>query len=195
MMRIVAGTFGGRRLQSPKSMSIRPTSDRVREAIFSMIEDQVPEACVLDLFAGTGALGLEALSRGAARVVFVDHSRQAVRLIQANAASCGVQDRVEVIHGTAEQAVRRLARDGRVFRLVFMDPPYGKGLIQKSLAIVDAVAEEGALLIAEHHGKECMPESVEGWLKIRTRKYGDTAVSIWLRGSSRYHSNGYGNAS
>ncbi len=100
-MRIVAGSFGGRRLNVPKGLEIRPTSDRVREAIFNIIGQAVVGARVLDLFAGTGALGLEALSRGALRAVFIDKSPDAVRLIQSNIKRCGVQDRVTVIPTTS----------------------------------------------------------------------------------------------
>jgi 16S rRNA (guanine966-N2)-methyltransferase len=180
-MRIVAGTLGGRRLHAPKDAEIRPTSDRVREAIFSIIGPTIVGAEVLDLFAGTGALGLEALSRGASRAVFVDQSLHAVRLIRSNIERCSVQDRVRVIQGSVNQAIRRLAGEGEVFDLIFMDPPYGQDAIRKTLLNLDHVARSGALVVAEHSVKDPLPLQLQDWLKNQERKYGDTAVSFYVR--------------
>jgi len=182
-MRIVAGTFRGRRLHAPKGREIRPTSDRVREAIFSIIGPAVVAARVLDLFAGTGALGLEALSRGATEAVFVDQSVHAVRLIRSNIELCGVQDRVNVIHGLVNQALRRLAGRGEAFDLVFMDPPYGEGSVHKTLSNLGGLARSGALVVAEHGVRDLLPLPGEHqeWSKIQERRYGDTAVSFFVR--------------
>jgi 16S rRNA (guanine966-N2)-methyltransferase len=181
MMRIVAGAFGGRRLHVPKGLEIRPTSDRVREAIFSIIGQAVSGAKVLDLFAGTGALGLEALSRGASEVVFVDQSLAAVKLIRDNIELCNVQDRVRVIHGSVNQAIHRLDVQGECFDLIFMDPPYGKGSIQKALVNLAAVAQSKSLVVAEHDSKDLLPSSLQEWTKTQERKYGDTTISFYLR--------------
>jgi 16S rRNA (guanine966-N2)-methyltransferase len=181
MMRIVAGTLGGRRLCAPKGAAIRPTSNRVREAIFSIIGTGVSGARVLDLFAGTGALGLEALSRGALHAVFVDQSRHAIRLIRANVELCKVQERVTLIHGSVAHAVRRLAGQGASFDLIFMDPPYGRHSISKTLLNVYQVARSGTLVIAEHHVKDLLPFPLEGWTKRQERRYGDTAVSFLVK--------------
>lgn len=183
-MRIVAGSFGGRKLHSVKGAPIRPTADRVREAIFSIIAAEVPGAEVLDLFAGTGALGLEALSRGASSAVFVDQTRQAVRIIAANARICGVEDRIRIIHGSVLQSVRRLAAEGCRFSLIFMDPPYGKGFIESTLGILHEVADDEALLVAEHHLKDHLPSTWETWVKTQVHRYGTTVVSIFLKESS-----------
>ena len=181
-MRIVAGEFRGRRLATPKDNRIRPTTDRVRESLFSVIAGRLPEARVLDLFAGTGALGLEALSRGAARAVFVDENRQAVRLIQQNIALCGVQERAEVLAGPVQRVIRRLA--GRFdaaagFDLAFMDPPYGSGELEKILARLGCVMRAAALVVAEHHVKDSLPERLEEWHRTGERKYGDTRISFF----------------
>jgi len=185
MMRIVAGTFGGRRLHAPKGREIRPTSDRVREAIFSILGPAVVAARVLDLFAGTGALGLEALSRGAADVVFVDQSVFAVRLIRSNIDLIGVQARVRVIHGPVNQAIHRLAGEGKAFDVIFMDPPYGKGAVQKTLSLLGDVARAGTLVVAEHDVRDMLPLPLpleeQEWSKIQERKYGDTAVSFYVK--------------
>jgi 16S rRNA (guanine966-N2)-methyltransferase len=182
-MRIVAGTFRGRRLHAPKGKEIRPTSDLVREAIFNIIGPAVMAARVLDLFAGTGALGLEALSRGASDAIFVDQSGHAIRLIRSNIELCGVQDRVSIIHGSVDQALRQLAGRGETFDLVFMDPPYGRGSVQKTLPELGRVARSGTLVIAEHGAKDLAPLPLEeqGWSSIQERKYGDTAVSFFVR--------------
>jgi 16S rRNA (guanine966-N2)-methyltransferase len=181
MMRIVAGTFGGRRLHAPKAAEIRPTSDRVREAIFSIIGATVLGARVLDLFAGTGALGLEALSRGASQAVFVDQSLHAVGLIRANIERCNVQERVRIIHGSVTQAIRRLAGQGEAFDLIFMDPPYGKGSIVKTLLNLGDVARSGTIVVAEHHVKDVLPFPLPEWSKTQERKYRDTAVSFYVK--------------
>jgi len=180
-MRIVAGEFGGRRLHSPKDERIRPTIDRVREAVFSIIASHVPDARVLDLFAGTGAFGLEALSRGASRAVFVDQSQEAVRIVRENIAICGVQDRAQVILAPVRKALSRLAEAGGIFDLIFMDPPYGKGHLEKTLPHLGDVAHSDALVIGEHHAKDVLAPLPEGWVKTEERRYGDTRISFFVK--------------
>jgi 16S rRNA (guanine(966)-N(2))-methyltransferase RsmD len=180
-MRIIAGAFRGRRLHSPKGDKIRPTIDRVREAVFNIIAAEISDASVLDLFAGTGAMGLEALSRGAAGCVFVDQSDEAVRLIRENVALCGVQENVRIVREAIDSAVRRLVAKNELFDLIFMDPPYGKGQIEKTLGILDAVAGQDALVIAESHVKDESPAHLTVWSKDRERRYGDTLISIYSR--------------
>ena len=130
-MRIIAGAFRGRLLRAPKGNRIRPTIDRVRESIFNIIAAEVAGAKVLDLFAGTGAMGLEALSRGAQFCCFVDQGEEAVRLIRENVQLCAAQERSRIIQGPAASAIRRLGSENELFDLIFMDPPYGKGLHRK----------------------------------------------------------------
>jgi 16S rRNA (guanine966-N2)-methyltransferase len=180
-MRIIAGLFGGRRLHAPKGAAIRPTSDRVREAVFSIIGPTVEGAEVLDLFAGTGAMGLEALSRGASRAVFVDQSLHAVRLIRSNIERCNASDRVRVIHESVEHAIRRLAGQGETFDLIFLDPPYSKSPIQKTLLGLGDLGRSGTVVVAEHYSKTPLPIQVEEWLQTEERKYGDTAVAFYVR--------------
>jgi 16S rRNA (guanine966-N2)-methyltransferase len=184
-MRIIAGEFRGRRLLTPKNARIRPTSDRVREAIFSIVSPHVPEASVLDLFAGTGALGLEALSRGAARAVFVDQNADAVRLIRSNVVLCAVQQRVRIIQGAVERVIRRLAAGANAFNMIFMDPPYGEGYLEKTLVLLDLVAHPDALVIAEHHVREPSPALCGEWVQAQKRRYGDTAVSFFTKDLTR----------
>lgn len=178
-MRIIAGAFRGRRLHAPRDQRIRPTIDRVREAIFNIIASEVPEAKVLDLFAGTGAMGLEALSRGAAFCVFVDQNAEAARIIRDNIELCGASERSRVIQDSAVSAIRRLASKGELFDLIFMDPPYAKGYIRQTLEFLDAVAEREALLVAEGHKKDETPQSLGPWIKESERRYGYTLIAFY----------------
>ena len=122
-MRVIAGALKGRRLQSPRWTGLRPTSDRLRETLFDVLGERVADAAVLDGFAGTGALGLEALSRGAAGAVFVERDRRAAALIAANLDRCGVRARAAIVNGTLPGALARAA-PGRPFDLILLDPPY-----------------------------------------------------------------------
>jgi 16S rRNA (guanine(966)-N(2))-methyltransferase RsmD len=180
-MRIVAGEFRGRKLLTPKDSQIRPTSDKVREAIFNIIASRVPGASVLDLFAGTGALGLEALSRGAARAVFVDRSPEAIRLIRANVELCRARDRARIVQGAVSPVVQRLVSQEETFHLIFMDPPYGKGYIEETLLQLDKVEYAQALIVAEHHIKDLLPQRMGEWLRTQERRYGDTAISFFMK--------------
>jgi 16S rRNA (guanine(966)-N(2))-methyltransferase RsmD len=181
-MRIIAGDFRGRRLHSPKSYRIRPTIDRVRESVFNIIAGVVPGAKVLDLFAGTGAMGLEALSRGAQFCFFVDNGAEAVRIIRENVQLCAAMDRSRIIQGKVSSAIVRLCSEGELFDLIFMDPPYGKGYMEKTLQIIGPVASDTTLVIAEQHIKDEPPlVPVLVWQKKLDRKYGDTLISVYSR--------------
>lgn len=180
-MRIVGGEFRGRRLaalgRGDAGAHLRPTADRVRESLFSMLEggrfgDPVDGARVLDLFAGTGALGLEALSRGAAHVTFVDDGRVAQKLLADNIAALGVADRVRVIRASA----LRLPR-GEGAGLVFLDPPYGKDLGDKALgtAVAQGWIAGGALVVWEERGPQPAPEGFE---LLEHKTYGDTVMTL-----------------
>ena len=137
---------------------------------------------MLDLFAGTGAMGLEALSRGALFCFFVDKSAEAVSLVRENVQLCAAQDRSRIIQGPVASAIRRLGSENELFDLIFMDPPYGKGYIEKTLEIVGPVARKDALVVAEHHIKDKPPMlPVLVWQKDRERRYGDTLISVYSR--------------
>ena len=123
-MRIISGTSKGRRLVTPKNQGLRPTSDRVKESVFNILGEIVEEKVVLDLFAGTGNLGIEALSRGARRAIFVEKGRQAVRLIQRNLAQCGMDGRSEIIPKDVNRAIGILKQRGESFDVILMDLPY-----------------------------------------------------------------------
>ncbi|WP_158965283.1 16S rRNA (guanine(966)-N(2))-methyltransferase RsmD [Chachezhania sediminis] len=185
-MRIVAGRFRGRALtpvgKGDPAAHLRPTPDRVRESLFSMLasRDAIDGARVLDLFAGTGALGLEALSRGAASAVFIDSGRAAGRLIAANVALLGVREETRVI-GREAQKLGPATGEDLPADLVFLDPPYGKGL---GGPVLERLAEQGwiapdALIVWEENAPMAAPA---GFLPDESRRYGDTHVTLLRRG-------------
>jgi 16S rRNA (guanine(966)-N(2))-methyltransferase RsmD len=178
-MRVIAGRFKGRTLITPKGMRVRPTADRVRESIFNILGPTWTYHTVLDLFAGTGALGIEALSRGADSVVFVEHGRDASRVLRTNLHVVEAGAAARIIPVSATRAIRLLADEGAVFDLIFMDPPYGKRLVDGTLtAIVNsAVLAPDGIVVAEHGRTDLVncPNSLEQYLQ---RRYGDTAVSF-----------------
>jgi 16S rRNA (guanine966-N2)-methyltransferase len=171
-MRVVAGTAGGLRLVTPSGQSTRPTSDRVREATFNALGSMevLREAEVLDLFAGSGAMGIEALSRGAAHATFVDDDRRARRAIEANLEATRLSDRALVV---AEDALSFLTLTDRQFDLAVLDPPYAFDRWTDVLSALDA---EVAVLESDH-----AIEPGEGWLVVRSRPYGTTVVTICRR--------------
>lgn len=181
-MRIIGGSRRGLKLaevgEGDVAAHLRPTSDRVREAIFNLLinahGNPVAGARVLDLFAGTGALGLEASSRGAAEVVFVDDGAKALGLIRANIAKMRVEAETKVLR---QDAVRLGVNPGGPFGLVFLDPPYGKGLGEAALAAArkGGWLAPGAMVVWEEGGVVAVPE---GFAQVDQRKYGDTVVTV-----------------
>ena len=179
-MRIISGTSRGRRLATRRGQTLRPTSDRIKGSIFNSLGDDVAGKHVLDLFAGTGNLGLEALSRGARRVVFVEKGRPAVRLIQKNLSTCGMQMSAEVFTTGASRAIGICHHRGESFDLILMDPPYRQGMVQATLRELEAepIHHEGSLLVVQHDRREPLPDIMEGWNVIRQRRMGDTVISF-----------------
>lgn len=183
-MRIVAGTARGRTLKGPKGEGLRPTADRVRESIFNILGQWCEGQVVLDLFAGTGALALEALSRGAARAVLVDSGREALGLCRENASALGLADRARIVAASVdERAVAKVVAEAGPFDLVFADPPYAAqtpAQIASLVARAGALKEEGVLVV-EHDRRVEAPEEQEGLARTDTRRFGDTAVSFYRR--------------
>lgn len=179
-MRIISGTSKGRRLVTQRGLSLRPTSDRVKESIFNILGVEVEGKVVLDLFAGTGSLGIEALSRGAKKALFVEKGKQALRLIQRNLLQCGLERRSEILPKDVNRAIGILKQKGESFDLILMDPPYEKGLIQKTLLKLNLhrIHHEDSILVIEHDRREPLPKTVEGWNLIRQRGIGDTVISF-----------------
>lgn len=180
-MRVAAGEAKGKRLRVPRGVAARPTQDRVREAIFNALADRVVDADVLDLFAGVGTLGIEALSRGARRSVFVELDPRVAAGLRANLQAAGFTGRAEVWRADALRALRRLEQRGDRFHLIFLDPPYRSGWLQRALrALVHSpVLRDDGLVVAE--GARGEPVAVEGLEVTWQRTYGDTAVAFLRR--------------
>ena len=178
MTRIIAGAARGRRLLAPRGASTRPTGDKVRGAVMNLLGQSFDGGEVLDLYAGTGALALEALSRGCEKAVCVELDPGAAELVRRNAERCGFGDRVEVVRGRVAEALRRLGR-GR-FALAFVDPPYAEGPEAALLALGDLLAP-GGRVVAEHDARR-PPADRYGALALADRRaYGDTGISIYVR--------------
>lgn len=179
-LRIIGGSLKGRRLSAPPGRHTRPTGSRVREAIFNIMAPMLPEAAVLDLFAGSGALALEAISRGARRAVCIDNNHAAVRVIQQNIDACRVSAHVRIIQWDARRNLHCLNPGTDRFHLVFMDPPYAEGLVPKALAhLVSAGAlHGGARIVVEHDVREPLVDLPEDLAGYDQRAYGKTLVSF-----------------
>lgn len=178
-MRVIAGTAKGRKLHAPQGMTTRPTPSRVREALFSIIAGHISQARVLDLFAGTGALGIEALSRGAASAVFVEQDRKVADLLRRNLQSFASVSRV--VTAPAQKAVATLGSSEAPFDLIFLDPPYAKGLIEPTLQrlIEHAMLAPGVLVVCEHHSKTPPPQGPEPLVLHQARVFGDVAITLF----------------
>lgn len=174
-MRVIAGTAGGRRLVAPKGRTTRPTADRVREAVFASLQPVLADARVLDLFAGSGAMAIEALSRGAATATLVESGRRALEAIRTNLDTAGVADRATVVAATLPGA---LARCGGPFDLVLVDPPYDldRDVLADVLDRVVPLLAPGADLRIEQATRAGVPPWPDRLIPGRVRHYGDTAI-------------------
>ena len=177
-LKIVAGSAKGRRLRGPKTKGIRPAAARVRESLFQILGNLEGQR-VLDLFAGTGSMGLEALSRGAESVAFVDPNQAAVSLLFHNLEVTGFKDRVHILKKKAAPAIEFLHKKGLRYDLIFLDPPYDKGFIDGTLKKLKAhpLLAEGGLLLCEHSPRE-PPTFLSGLEVADVRKYGQTTVTF-----------------
>lgn len=188
-MRIVSGQFRGRRLAAPRGDKTRPTSDRVREALFSILFD-VEGFAVLDLYAGTGALGIEALSRGAANALFVENARDAVAAIEKNFASLSLdQHHARLWTMKVDRALEKLKKERRRFDLIFADPPYADAdrVLPELLADADALLSERGIAVLEHASKSEPPAAPRGLVLTRTKRYGETSLAFYERPGDDAH--------
>ena len=182
-MRVIAGEFRGRRLISPDNYDIRPTSDKVKEAVFSMLYPYLDSDTVfMDVFSGSGGMGLEAISRGAKRAYFSDQSKDSLKLIKENIKLCRADDRSVVLSGDFRSNISRIPEKADIF---FVDPPYADGYI---LPAVDAILDagklaDGGLIVCEHDKHEHLPEEYRGLCAIKDRRYGKTGITIYARPS------------
>ncbi|HEY2964485.1 MAG TPA: 16S rRNA (guanine(966)-N(2))-methyltransferase RsmD [Pyrinomonadaceae bacterium] len=182
-MRVIAGKFKGRNLKSPPSMQVRPTSDRLRETLFNVIASRVPESRFLDLCAGSGAVGLEALSRGAAHATFVDRSRRSCQLIESNLKLCGVPEEQWDIYCSevTEFLKQTSAHTADRWDIIFFDPPYKEDYLP-ALQILGSskLLNDDGLLVVEHHHKTELPETSGRLHRTRILKQGDSSLSFFV---------------
>jgi len=179
-MRVIAGLYKGRRLATPTWSGLRPTSDKLRETLFDILARRVEGARVLDGFAGTGALGIEALSRGAAHVTFAERDRRAIALIAENLRRCGIRGGYAMMRGTVEGVAGRAAR--RQFDLILLDPPYD---LAETQAIVEAVGRtltDGGLLVLEHAKRRVAPVAAGDLVRTRDVVSGDSGLAFYRHG-------------
>lgn len=177
-MRIIAGELKGRKIEAPKGDNVRPTSDKVKEAIFSMLTNSIYDEVVIDVFAGTGNLGLEAISRGAKHCYFGDKSRESLSFIKNNIKHCKVEDRATIIAGDYTSVLKKVPVQAGV---ILLDPPYLDGLMVSCIELIselDLLHEDG-IIVAEHSLMEKLPEEIGKYSLIKERRYGKIAVSIY----------------
>jgi len=180
-MRVIAGSLKGRRLKAPTWDGLRPTSDKLRETLFNILAQRTSGARVLDGYAGTGAVGIEALSRGAAAVTFVEQDRRAQALIAANLAHCGVTDGYAIIRASMARALDDLRACGAAFDLVLLDPPYGdeQAPVAAALSQSGELLAPGGLVVLEHARRRSPPESADSLERIRQVTAGDSTLSFY----------------
>lgn len=184
-MRVISGQARGLKLKAPEGLETRPTTDRIKESLFNIITGDIYEADFLDLFSGSGGIGIEALSRGAKAAVFVDESRKSLDAIRYNLSRTPFLSKAEVIKGNAVSVIRSLGMQGRQFDIIFMDPPYSMGLVEASLAAIQGcgILKEDGFIIAEQAVSEPVPDIAE--LEVyRIKDYKRTTKMTFLKRSA-----------
>ena len=176
-MRVITGSARGRRLKTPEDYDIRPTTDNVKESVFNIIQFDIEGRKVLDLFAGTGQLGIECLSRGAQSAVFVDQSKEAVKIIKENLKSCGMTAPV------FQQDAAGFLRGCGKFNLIFIDPPYDSDMYESTLKIINLVdiLSDGGIIICEAHREKALPEMTAPYGMRREYRYGKVKICIYSK--------------
>ncbi len=175
-MRIITGSARGRKLNTLEGLDVRPTPDKVKEALFNIIQFDVEGRRFLDLFAGSGQIGLEALSRGAKDCVFIDASKKSAAVIEENIAHCGFESQSKLVNADSIMYIRRTLEK---FDVAFLDPPYRKGLLQEALPIVAEKMNEGGIIVCEHPYDEEVPEDLGAFKKFRDYKYGKIVLTSY----------------
>ena len=190
MVRISSGSLKGKKVVTSKKIFIssdkdglRPTSSKVREAIFNIVQTEIYQALFLDLYAGTGAVGLEALSRGAEKVYFVENNNIRAKAIMDYIHRLGLDDRASVYQEEAEAFLNRAVRTGLKFDIIFVDPPYMSGEIDKVLPniVEDNILKDEGCLLVEHSSKTALPENIQNLKLAKNYRYGDTMITLYRK--------------
>ena len=175
-MRVITGSARGRRLQTLEGNDVRPTTDKVKEALFSIVQFELEGRRVLDLFAGSGQLGIEALSRGADSCVFIDASKKAIEIVRQNLAATGLARRASVIHG---DALRYLQTSRDRFDVAFLDPPYGTGTLQRALVLLPPLMRRSGVIVCEAPKGEALPQTAGDFQIWRTYQYSKVTLTVY----------------
>ena len=175
-MRIITGKARGKRLVTLEGRDVRPTTERVKESLFNIIQFDIEGRRFLDLFAGSGQIGLEAVSRGAKQAVLVDCAKESLAVIRQNVEHSGLGESVQVVQGTFDSYLLR--KDG-FFDLAFLDPPYETGLLQQALPLVAERMRKGGTVICEHPAEESLPEQAGDFVQARSYKYGKIMLTLY----------------
>lgn len=189
MVRILGGKLKGRNVAGSKKIltsdsdELRPTSSKVRESIFNILRTEIEDANFLDLYAGTGAVGIEALSRGAANVVFVEKSEVLSGTIEDHMRRLGQEDKTRVVRQTAEAFLIKASEKNPNFDIIFIDPPYASEEVGKVLPLIaePGIMKNGGTILVEHSSRKILPEEITGIRKIKTYRYGDTTVTLYRK--------------
>lgn len=177
-MRVIAGLSRGRKLKVLEGLEVRPTTDRIKEAIFSSLQFDIPNSNFLDLFSGSGQMGIEALSRGAKSVTFVDNSFKSVEIIKHNLKETGLFENAIVLKN---DSINFLTETSQKYDIVFLDPPYNKGLSQLALDKIENCVSENGLIVCEHKYGEQMPEQVGDFKILKNKKYGLIEITTYKK--------------
>lgn len=179
-VRVISGSARGLKLNTPGDDRVRPTTDRVKESMFNIVQDWVYDSQVLDLFAGSGALGIEALSRGASQAVFCDNSLDSIKIIKSNTEKARVVDRSQIISGDFKRCLRDMEAENQSFDMIFVDPPYYKGLFEEVLDTIRSckILKKDGIVIVEHDAKRPIGQ-VEGLEVYKEKKYGITMLTFY----------------
>ncbi len=179
-VRVISGSARGLKLNTPGDDRVRPTTDRVKESMFNIVQDWVYDSQVLDLFAGSGALGIEALSRGASQAVFCDNSLDSIKIIKSNIEKARVVDRSQIVSGDFKRCLRDMEAKNQSFDMIFVDPPYYKELFEEVLDTIRAckILKKDGIVIVEHDAKRPIGQ-VEGLEVYKEKKYGITMLTFY----------------
>ena len=177
-MRVISGTARGLRLESPDGQDTRPTLDNVKEAVFSMLFDRVRDAKVLDLFAGSGALGIEALSRGASHCIFSDKSPKSVSIVRTNVTKARLTDKAEIVKADYKEVLSDCTGKGKKFDIIFLDPPYANGLLDEALQFIysNSLLAKNGVVVAEFDNGT--PLDIQNYILIKDKRYGRVCIYI-----------------
>lgn len=180
-MRVIAGSFRGRKLETIDDRTVRPTSDRVKESLFNIISGHILDSQFLDLFAGSGAIGIEALSRGSTNVFFIDINNDSLKTLRKNISTLHIEDKIEIYNADYKTAIEKFKFKNIKFNIIFIDPPYSKGIAQDALALVEeaSVLLQNGIIAIEHDEKDAMPQNQGKLFLLKQKKYGSTKLSFY----------------